>query len=299
MELRQLRYAVAIADTGHFGRAAESLHISQSGLSQQIRALERSLGTKLFVRDAHPVAPTVAGDIFLRHARLVLELAERAESVASLVRVGKTGILKLATNSGGIPSAMSDLVEEFRLLHPSVEIELHPGFSTQNLEALRQHRVDVALVIPPFELPELSSYLRFGWIEIFVAVSDGNPLADVDPVPRDELGKSSFVTIPRSMNPIVVDAIHDAVFGHGPRATLIEAVDVAPIARFAHVARDPAILGIAFGSETAFAPPGVVFRHIEEPAPSFEYGLAWSDAYASPFVEPFLALARARAEPVG
>jgi hypothetical protein len=48
------------------------------------------------------------------------------------------------------------------------------------------------------------------------------------------------------------------------------------------VARDPAILGIAFGSETTFAPPGVVFRHIEEPAPAFEYGLAWSDAYASP-----------------
>lgn len=50
------------------------------------------------------------------------------------------------------------------------------------------------------------------------------------------------------------------------------------------MARDPAILGIAFGSEMAFAPPAIVFRHIEEPGPSFEYGLAWSDAYASPFV---------------
>jgi DNA-binding transcriptional LysR family regulator len=294
MELRQLRYAVAIADAGHFGHAAESLHISQSGLSQQVRALERSLGTQLFVRDAHPVTTTPAGEIFIQHARLVLELADRAEASASLARTGKTGMLKIATNAGGLPAGVAELLEEFQGLHPRVEVGLHPGFSLQNLEALRLRRVDVALVVQPFELPDLCSYLRFGSIEILVAVPVAHPLAELDRVPRDELRRSSVVTLPRSMNPIVVDHIYDTVFANGPRPTLIEVVDVAPIARFAHVASDPAIVGIAFGSETALAPPGVVFRRMEEPEPSIEYGLAWSDAHASPFVEPFLALARTR-----
>jgi DNA-binding transcriptional LysR family regulator len=292
MELRQLRYAVAVADAGHFGQAAQELHISPSGLSQQIRALERSLGVRLFVRDTRHVGLTPAGEAFLQHARVLVELADQATASARLTRKGKSGLIKIATNAAGLPGMMTDLLALYRERNPAVEVELHPGFSPQNLEALSRRRVDLALVALPFEPPELSSYLRLGSFEILVIVPARHRLATLEQIPRNEMARQSFVTIPRSVNPAVVDHIHESLFGGGPRPPLIEASDMAPTARISQVARDPGILGIAFGSEAALDARGVLFRHVEEPTPSIEYGLAWFAAQASPAVESFIATAR-------
>jgi DNA-binding transcriptional LysR family regulator len=292
MELRQFRYFVAVAEERHFGRAADRLGIAQPGLSQQIKSLERSLGATLFVRNTRHVELTETGRVFIEHARVVLELADRAEQSVRLLEKGKTDLIKVATNASGLPPLMGELLNLFRERHTNVEVELHPGFSIENLEALRRRRIDLAVVTLPSELGASANYLRLGSFEIFVIVPHDHPLASVDPIPRSELVQQPFVTLPRSINPPVIDHIHQLLFEDRVPPVLEEAIDVAPAARMSKIAQDAGLVGVGFGSEQAMEPPGVVFRHVEGPTPRLEYGLVWFDTHASPFVEPFLAVAR-------
>jgi DNA-binding transcriptional LysR family regulator len=292
VELRQLRYAVAVADEGHFGRAAQRLRIAQSGLSQQIKALERALGTALFVRDTRHVALTPAGHVFIDHARLVLELAERAEQSVRLIDQGKTGLIKVATNAAGLSPPMAELLNRYRERNPHVEVELHPGFGPQNLEALELRRVDVAVITLPSESAEPFNYVRLAWIEIFAIVAQAHPLASLDRIPRDELVCHPVLTLPRSVNPEVVDQIHQVLFEGREPLSLVEAIDMAATARIASVAEDPKLIGIGFGSEAELDAPGVVFHPFQEPTPRIEHGIAWFDTHASPFVDGFVGVAR-------
>jgi DNA-binding transcriptional LysR family regulator len=292
VELRQLRYAVAVADAGHFGRAAQRLRIAQSGLSQQIKALERLLGTALFVRDTRHVALTPAGRVFMEQARVVLELADRAQQSVRLTQKGKTGLIKLATNAAGLSPAMSELLNRYRERYPHVEIELYPGFGPQNLEALELRRVDLATITLPSESAEPFNYLRLGWIEILAIVPEAHRLAAFDRIPRDELVHQPFLTLPRSVNPRVVEHVHDVVFAGREPLALVEAIDMAATARISQVAEDEKLIGIGFGSEAQLETSGVVFRSFEEPVPRIEHGIAWFDTHASSFVDSFVGVAR-------
>ena len=102
-DLRQFRYFIAVAEERHFGRAAAHLHIAQSGLSQQILKLERSVGVQLLVRDRRGVEITDAGEAFLDCARLTLEMADRAVESAKAAERGKTGLLRVGTTVIGMP----------------------------------------------------------------------------------------------------------------------------------------------------------------------------------------------------
>jgi DNA-binding transcriptional LysR family regulator len=247
----------------------------------------------LFVRDTRHVALTPAGKVFIEHARVVLELADRAEHSVRLNERGKTGLIKVATNAAGLSRPTAELLNRYRERYPHVEVELHPGFSPQNLEALRQRRVDVAEVTLPFESTEPLNYLRLGWIEILAVVPAAHRLASRDRIPRDEVVHEPFLTIPRSVNPQVVDHIHNVVFeGRRKPWSLIEAIDMAPAARISTVADDPTLIGIGFGYEARLEAPGVVFRSFEEPVPRIEHGVVWFDAHASSLVDSFVAVAR-------
>jgi DNA-binding transcriptional LysR family regulator len=292
VELRQLRYAVAVADAGHFGRAAQRLRIAQSGLSQQIKALERLLGTALFVRDTRHVALTPAGRVFMEQARVVLELADRAEQSVRLVEKGKTGLIRLATNAAGLSPAMTELLNRYRERYPHVEVELYPGFGPQNLEALELRRVDLATITLPSESAEPFNYLRLGWIEILAIVPEAHRLASLDRIPREELIRQPLLTLPRSVNPPVVDHMHDVLFAGRQPLALVEAIDMAATARVSKVAEDEKLIGIGFGSEAQLETSGVVFRSFEEPVPRIEHGIAWFDTHASSFVDSFVSVAR-------
>ncbi|MGO9906281.1 MAG: LysR family transcriptional regulator, partial [Solirubrobacteraceae bacterium] len=137
MELRQLRYFVAVAEELHFRRAAERLHISQPPLSQQIRALEEELGFALLIRTRRRVELTPAGAAFLRDARTILAELEGAVATARRIDAGQTGRLRISFVGSALFSIVPSMVERFRHSRPGVEIELHERATIDQLRAVR------------------------------------------------------------------------------------------------------------------------------------------------------------------
>jgi DNA-binding transcriptional LysR family regulator len=124
VELRHLRYFVAVADTLHFGRAAERLHIAQPPLSQQIRRLEDELGVRLFYRTNRRVELTEAGRLFLVEAGRTLAQADRAAQVAVRAHRGELGALVVGYMASAELSVFPRLLPAFRERHPDVELAL-------------------------------------------------------------------------------------------------------------------------------------------------------------------------------
>jgi DNA-binding transcriptional LysR family regulator len=296
IELRQFRYFAAVAEERHFGRAAERLEIAQPGLSHQIKGLERSLGVPLFVRDKRGVELTEAGLTLLEHARLVLELADRAVESTRLAVHGKKGILKVGTPAGGIHPLGNDLLRLFQEHTPEAQVDVHPGYVPQSLDAMTRHELDVAIVLVPFDRPDSMRYLKLGDVELQLAVPEEHRLATLERVPRTELLREPFLDWPRSMNPPLIDALHRSLFGDATHPDAVELADVMEVSRLLAVAEGRGIAVALFPSVAELQIPRVVFRPMDPP-PHLEYGIAWLDNNASTFMASFVDLARDLTQP--
>ncbi|WP_192808913.1 LysR family transcriptional regulator [Actinomadura montaniterrae] len=149
MEVRQLRYFVAVAEIGHFGRAAESLHIVQPAVSKQIAALERELGLALFDRSRRQIRLTADGEAFLPHARRALRGVDRAAKAAADLAAGGTGTLRVGS-ARGLGRRLEDILAAFRTARPDVTIELTTMPSVPaKLAAVASEDLDAAFVSAP------------------------------------------------------------------------------------------------------------------------------------------------------
>ncbi|WP_406675122.1 LysR family transcriptional regulator [Nonomuraea sp. N2-4H] len=176
MELQQLRYVVAVAETMNFTRAAERCRVVQSALSHQIAALERELGARLFERTSRRVRLTAAGEAFLPAARECLEAADRAR--AEVAAAGGEILGRLAV--GAIPTVTAlDLpveLREFRRRHPRVRITLTSAGSDPLIERVRQGAMDVAFLgLPPRTEPKGVRSRRLGGGELVAVVAPDHP----------------------------------------------------------------------------------------------------------------------------
>ena len=290
--LRQLRYFVAVAEERHFGHAAHRLGIAQPGLSQQIKALERVVGAPLFVRDRRSVELTKAGETLFAPATRVVELADRAVRTARLASEGKTGLLKVGTRALGSHPLADELLRQFSERHPEVVVEVHPGFVPASINELLWHRLDVAIIVALSPPREAVRYLRLGTLEPLVALPLGHHLASLERVPRARLLNETFLDWPRTFNPDVIDPFRDAIFGDDRPLSTIEVPDLADTTRLARVAAGEGFTIIVSAGVELLTISNVVFRRLEDPVPELEWGLAWVDNAASPFVHPFVELAR-------
>jgi DNA-binding transcriptional LysR family regulator len=147
MELRHLRYFVAVAEELHFTRAAERLHIAQPPLSQQIRALERELGVELFARTRRSVALTDAGHALLARARELLAVTQGLPEELRRVARGEVGQLRIGFSSTlPLTKVLRDVVADYRHSHPEVALHLRELHSQLQFEGLRRGELDVGLV---------------------------------------------------------------------------------------------------------------------------------------------------------
>jgi len=145
MDLRHLRYFLAVAEELHFGRAAQRLHIAQPPLSQQIRRLEEEIGHPLFVRSSRSVKLTPAGKALMERARRTLRnVDEDLEAVRSVAR-GEVGVLKVGFVGSAMLTRLPSILDKYRRLYSRVQLHLNEFHTSQLIGALREGSADVAL----------------------------------------------------------------------------------------------------------------------------------------------------------
>jgi len=222
MELRQLRYFVAVAEELHFRRAAERLHISQPPLSQQIRALEEELGFALLIRTRRRVELTPAGSAFLRDARALLAELEGAIATARRIDAGQTGRLRISFVGSALFAIVPRMVERFRSSRPGVEIELRERPTVDQLRAIRAGSADVGLVRPPIDDEaglRVQTVLRERTV---AALPVGHPLAALTRLPLRRLAAEPLVLFPREQAPGFHDLLIDSLAATGSAPRVIQ-----------------------------------------------------------------------------
>lgn len=196
MELRQLEYFVAVAEEQNFTRAAERVHISQSGVSAQIRRLERELGAELFDRSGRSATLTVAGKAALEHARSALAAAgavgQAVGEVTDLIR----GRLAVGMVIGCTITPLFDALAAFHTAHPGVEIALLEDNSDRLVQAVRAGTLDLALVGSAETTPEGLEALTIVSERLVAMVPPGHALAGRGRIRLRDLGDHPIVAMP-------------------------------------------------------------------------------------------------------
>ncbi len=276
LDLRKVRYFVAVAERLHFGRAADELHIAQSVLSRQIRALEQDLGTLLLFRDRRSVELTDAGRQLLHDAKPLLSAAAAARHRVN--RAAAAGRQLVVGFGWGI--TVTDVVSAFTEAHPAVCVEVrHLGWSEQ-ASAVLDGRVDVALVRPPVEeaglrLDVLCTESRM------VALPTGHRLADRTVVTRADLGGESWLPERRAGGPGARPEESAARVGPGSVEERLELV-----------ARGDGLILVPESAAACYGRPGIAYVRVADVAPD-EIWLARTVTDRSPAVAAFARIAQA------
>lgn len=192
MELRQLRYFVVLAEELHFTRAAARIPLAQPALSQQIAKLERELGAALFDRVPGHVALTDAGHILLAHARSTLAAADGALAVVREHGQGERGTLRLGVFANGAAELNGPILQSFARRCPNAELSLLDLAWGDQVRALTEHRVDVAILRPPYD-DERIELIELAVDPQVAMVPAAHPLADADVVAPQNLLDEPFI----------------------------------------------------------------------------------------------------------
>lgn len=294
IELRQLRYFVAVAEEMHFGRAAVRLHMTQPPLSQTIQALESALGAAVFTRTKRSVALTAAGYALLPEARRILEQATALPLLAQRAAAGESGRLSLAFVSIADYSVLPPALREFHERYPQVHIELQEATTDVQLKQLVQGAIDVGFLIPP--LPDKVTgeleYLPLLTEALVLAAPKGlKALRGRHPVELKSLGDQPLIIFPRRIAP----AFYDAILACFRDAGLIPRIGQEAIQMQTIVGLVSAGMGIALVPQSVsnLKRPGVEYHAIAgSNIPLVETGMAWRSDNQAPVLRAFLELLR-------
>lgn len=193
MELRQLRYFVAVAEERHFTRAAKSLHVAQSGLSASIRSLERELGASLFRRNTRQVQLTAAGQALLVEARRALAATDAAREAVAAVQGLLRGSLAIGTLQCLHVVHLPNVLRGFLAEHPGLDIRLRHGGSGELVEQVAAGRLDLAFVSRPVRCPDELAVEPLAGEPLVLACALDHPLAACGAVPLGDLADERFV----------------------------------------------------------------------------------------------------------
>jgi len=290
MELRHLRYFVAVAEERSFTRAAEKLWIAQPGLSTQIRRLERELGVRLFERHTRGVDLTEAGELLLDRARVTLAAAEAARSTGEDLQAGLVGSIRLGVATCAGWRGTSTLLGTFGRDWPDVEVTVCESYGGTLVRDLRDGRLDAVLAPVMFATPELARLTggRESWL---VLAGASHRLArDDGPVAAVELHAER----------VVVTGHRDAAAYDRAVAETLTGLGV--VFELSRAGSGPAFYGpvvsgdaVALTTSPAASAGGLAARRLE-PAGDIQFALFWRDKTPAPALDRFIGAARAATE---
>ncbi|MGO9200314.1 MAG: LysR family transcriptional regulator [Limisphaerales bacterium] len=272
MELRHLRYFVAVAEGLNFRRAAEKLHIAQPPLSAQIKDLEAELGVRLLERTTRSVRLTHAGRVFLEEARAVLAASAQAEQRVRDAERGLAGTLRLGLIAPLCNVWLARILRRFRCRYPGIQLSLFELTSTEQLRRLNARELDAGLLRPPIVSPELD-YKFVGEARQVLALPAGHPLARKRPLEWKDFHNQELVLV----HPDAQHGFYDAFFaacanvGAKPR----------PVQYANDIQTKMWLVSAGFGIAPTSASlsevkrPGLVFRPLPPGLPPIQVVLAW------------------------
>jgi DNA-binding transcriptional LysR family regulator len=206
MELRHLRYFVAVAEELHFRRAAERLHVAQPAVSEQVRKLEEELGVRLLERTQRSVSLTDAGAAMLDEARRVIHQAERAVAVARNARDSAATRLRVGYLPDSLSSELPRALQQLQKRMPNMRVSVETGATRTLIEDVRAGRLDAAVVSLPAPTGGLER-TRLGRRSAVVALPVMHRQATLEQIDLTDLAPEHVVLLPREVNP----AFHDGV----------------------------------------------------------------------------------------
>jgi len=289
IELRHLRYFVAVAEELHFSRAAKRLRIAQPPLSQQIRKLEQHIGHALFTRNSRVVTLTEAGQALLERARHILRrVDEDVETVRSVGR-GEMGSLTVGFIGSAMLTVLPALLRDYRLKYPQVELRLRELTTSQLIEALRQGAVDVGFLrdAGPTEGLVVEKVLAERFV---VALPERHPLEKRKRVSLAALKGEPLVLFARNLGPLAWDKTIALCEAQGFHPEIVqEAPEWLTVLRLVSSGLG---FSIAPACVSTVKAPGVVCRELAKLSSTTNIELARRSDHLNPIMESFLASAR-------
>ncbi len=284
MELRHLRYFIAIAEERSFTGAAERLWVAQPGLSTQIRRLEAELGVQLFERHPRGIDLTQAGELFLERARAAVSAADVALATGRDLEAGVIGSLRLGLAAGARWPLASELLLRFGRERPGVELTVVEAYGGTLWRDLRAGRLD-ALVAPTGHGSADLRTLELGYEDWMVLVGTGHPLAGIGSVDAEDLQGERIAVTGHRDGAVLDRTVSDLLAELGVAAQLVPGAQ-GP-ARHAAVANNEAVV---LTTAPDAVPSGVIVRRLE-PRRTVAFELLWRDEVTSPALSELISLA--------
>jgi DNA-binding transcriptional LysR family regulator len=284
MELRHLRYFVAVAEALSFRGAAEKLHIAQPPLSSQIKSLEEELRVHLLERTTRSVTLTHAGRVFLEEARAVLAASSQAQQRARDAQHGLAGTLRVGLIAPVAGAWLAKILRRFRHHFPGVQLSLFDLTSTEQLRRLHGQELDVGLLRPPVNSSELD-YRFIGESRQVLALPSGHRLAKKRRLDWKDFHDQELVLI----HPSAQHGFYDPFFAACARAGAVPR----PVQYANDIQTKMWLISAGFGIAPTTASlgevkrPGLVFRSLPAGLPPVQTVLAWRREDPSPVLEHF------------
>jgi DNA-binding transcriptional LysR family regulator len=283
-ELKQMRYVVAVAKERSFSRAAETLHVAQQAVSQQVRLVEKSLGVDLFERTNRGVAITPAGEVFVQEARRTLNAADRVAPRAQAAARGEAGTLRMAYTLATVYETLPALLDAVAAAQPELKLRPQEVFGVDVEELVQSERFDLALA-PRVALGRGLDHRAIRREDFVVAVAEGHPLSGREGMALREFADEVLQVWPREMSPGYYDAVLAACRAAGFEPKIAEQAAGSTVWR--DIARGDGF-GLVVASLGLQLPAGLMLIGLERPAPTLMIDLIWSAERRTPGVERLL-----------